>query len=83
MRPPDADLPEGKRKRSSQRLGRLSCSMKSLFPSERMITAPFSKKNDKPEGTRFFFIKQSLFWEMIASGDAVRIHASGFAMAEP
>ena len=57
--------------------------MKSVFPSDSMITAPFSKKNDKPEGTRFLFIKQSLFWETTASGDAVRIHSSGIAVAEP
>ena len=83
MRPVPFYPSGGRRNNSSQRLGRLSCSMKIRSPSDRIVTAPFSKKNDKAEGNRFPCLKQLLFWETTAWGDAARIHASGFALGDP
>ena len=83
MRPPPFHPFEGRRNISSQRLGRLSCSMKIRSPSDRIVTAPFSKKNDRTEGNRFPCLKQLLFWETTARGDAARIQSSGFALGEP
>jgi len=83
MRPPPTHLFGGRRNNSSQMLGRLFCSMKISLLSDRIVTAPFSKKNDKAEGNRFPCPKQLLFWEITAWGDAARIQASGFALGDP
>jgi len=83
MRPRPFHLFGGRRNNSSQRLGRLSCSMEISLLSDRIVTAPFSKKNDKAEGNRFLCLKQLLFWDTTARGDAARIQASGFALGDP